>query len=193
MQEGHSHIEQARQVLAACIARADGWDDACEQAAGHLAAMLVRSRMDDAESAETLRGLGLSANAAKELLSSAHRALKARRDERSRRQCAQATPLCPFCLAPIHPIDNFCPKCGGPVSAIASFDPLGRVYSAGRAYRQAVSGPPRLSVVTAMWLIFGPGLLFSVWGGCRASGRWRSSGRRARTTMLSATGSGWTC
>jgi hypothetical protein len=72
--------------------------------------------------------------------------------------------VCPHCIAPIGRFDHFCPRCGGPVTAHASNDPLGQVFSVGRAYRKA-SETPRLIVVIGIWLIFGsqvPMLLFGV-------------------------------
>jgi len=68
----------------------------------------------------------------------------------------QGSPVCPHCLAAIDTLDHFCPRCGGPVSAHASIDPLGQVYSAGHLYRRATSSPPKFITVLGMWLIFGP-------------------------------------
>lgn len=63
--------------------------------------------------------------------------------------------VCPHCIAPIGRFDHFCPRCGGPVTAHASTDPLGQILSAGRAYQNAASNP-RAVVVAGMWLIFAP-------------------------------------
>ncbi len=70
--------------------------------------------------------------------------------------------LCPHCVAPIERSDDFCPTCGGPITSHASIDPLGQIYSAGYAYRQAVAEGPTRIVVLGMWLIFGPQALGAV-------------------------------
>jgi hypothetical protein len=75
----------------------------------------------------------------------------------------EAQPVCPHCLAPIHPYDNFCSACNAPVSAIAAMDPLASVYAEGRAYQNATTGRPRLIVLLGVWLIFGPALLVTLW------------------------------
>jgi hypothetical protein len=62
--------------------------------------------------------------------------------------------ICPHCIAPIGPFDHFCPHCGGPVTAHASMDPIGQIWSTGRAYQNAIKRP-RLIAVFGMWLIFG--------------------------------------
>ena len=85
--------------------------------------------------------------------------MRHREKSRQEQELAGASPVCPHCLQPLEPRDHFCPKCCGPVSAYASIDPLGQVYSAGRAYRRAMSGKPRLAVFVGIWLIFGPSLL----------------------------------
>jgi hypothetical protein len=74
-------------------------------------------------------------------------------------------PLCPHCLKGINRFDHFCPHCGGPVTAHASVDPFGQVFSAGRAYqRAATSSRPRLIVVLGVWLIFAPQLVILLVG-----------------------------
>ena len=65
-------------------------------------------------------------------------------------------PVCPHCITPVGPLDHFCPKCAGPISAFASIDPMGQIYSTGRAYLNAVSSRPKRIVLYGMWLIFGP-------------------------------------
>jgi len=155
---GHTtpSIEQAEKDLAACIARAEGWDGACDRAATHLSELMVRANMRRREMVRRLRALGLAWPAARELVSHVCRELRSRRQEAQEAQFANATPLCPHCLHPIDRLTHFCPNCAGPVSVHASIDPLKRIYTMGWGYRNAVSGKPRLSVVIGMWLIFGP-------------------------------------
>lgn len=159
MEQAPSQIEQAEAALRECIARATGWDALCDQPAARLAQVLVESGMQRGEMLRRLCASGLSRRAARGLLSNAQRVVRNRERAKENRQFVGATPLCPHCLQPI-PTDHFCPKCCGPVSAHASIDPLGQVYSAGRAYQRAMSGKPRLVVLVAMWLIFGPHVLY---------------------------------
>lgn len=68
--------------------------------------------------------------------------------------------ICPHCATDVGEFDHFCPKCGGPITAYASIDPLGQVYSAGRAYQRAAwTAKPRRIIVIGIWLIFGPQIL----------------------------------
>ncbi len=159
MEQTPSKSEQAETALSECIARATGWDASCDRAAAHLAQALVESDTQRGEMFRRLCTLGLSRGAARGLLSNARRVVRNRKLAKENQQFGGATPLCPFCLQRLSPTDHFCSKCCGPVSAHASIHPLWRVYSAGRAYRQAISGEPRLLVLVAMWLIFGPPLL----------------------------------
>ncbi len=69
--------------------------------------------------------------------------------------------VCPHCLEPIERFDHFCPHCGGPVTAHASIDPLGRIYAAGRAYQRATSVCNHWIVLLGMWPIFGPGTIIT--------------------------------
>ena len=173
MEQTSPQIEQAEVALSECIARTAGWDASCDQSAAHLALALVESGMQRREIVRRLSALGLSRRAARGLLSSARRVIRNRERAKENQQFVGATPLCPHCLQPISPMDHFCPKCWGPVTAHASIDPLGQVYSAGRAYRQAISGKPRLAVLVGMWLIFGPAIpcmLFFVYLNLRTMG-----------------------
>ena len=75
-----------------------------------------------------------------------------------------SVPVCPHCLAPLGQFDHFCPKCGGPVSAHATIDPMGQVHSLGWMYGKA-GNAPRGIVVIGVWLVIGwqvPLLLFGV-------------------------------
>lgn len=63
--------------------------------------------------------------------------------------------VCPHCIAPIGRFDHLCPRCGGPVTAHASIDPIARIHSTGHAYRNAVNNPKRI-VLIGMWLLISP-------------------------------------
>lgn len=80
-------------------------------------------------------------------------------------QSGEDSLICPHCAEPIGEFDHFCPSCANPVTAHASIDPLGQVYSAGRAYYRAVSGRPKLVIVLGMWLILGPQIPFLLFAG----------------------------
>ena len=102
-------------------------------------------------------------------------------------QFADAVPVCPHCIEPLGPNDHFCPHCSGPVTPHAAMDPLGRVHSTGRAYRQAISGKPRLAVLVAMWMIFGPSgimILYGVYLSLLAMGVISSHHRHVESTGL---------
>src|SRR4051812_43756246 len=80
----------------------------------------------------------------------------------------KAVPLCPHCISPVGPFDHLCPRCGGPVTAHASNDPVSQILSTGRAYRNAISLASRPIVFMGVWLIFGPQalmllILFILW------------------------------
>lgn len=72
------------------------------------------------------------------------------------------TPVCPHCLASITERDHFCPKCAGPITAIASTDPIGSIHATGWVYINAADRPTRLLHVIGMWLLFGPHLIVFV-------------------------------
>lgn len=68
--------------------------------------------------------------------------------------------LCPHCIEPIGTFDHFCPHCGKPITAHASTDPFGQIFSTGRLYYNAVhTHRPRRVIVIGIWLIFGPSIL----------------------------------
>jgi hypothetical protein len=158
METSPSHIERAQAELIACRNRATGWDSSCEKAAAGFALAMAESGIEAHEMQTRFRGLGLSRRGAAKIVSHALGIVRRREGE----DLEGATPLCPHCLKPIGPLDNFCPHCLGPVTAIASIDPMGQVFSQGRAYQNAVSGKPRRVVVWGMWLIFGPSLVWLV-------------------------------
>lgn len=66
---------------------------------------------------------------------------------------------CPHCIEVIGRFDHFCPHCNGPVTGHASTDPMGQVYSLGRVYSKAASGPPSRIVVIGIWLLLAPQVL----------------------------------
>jgi len=159
MEQTPLRIKQAEADLRECIRRAAVWDSSCEAAAAHLAGAMAEFGIQRRQMVRRLRALGLSPRGAARLARGAWRSLRDRQKAEHERQFDGATPICPHCLGPLGPLDHFCPKCCGPVSAHASIDPLGRIYSTGRAYREAMSAKPRLVVLLGVWLIFGPSLV----------------------------------
>jgi hypothetical protein len=162
METSPSQIAWAEAELAACRGRATGWDASCEQAAANLALALAEAGIEADEMQTRFRGLGLSWRGTAKIVSQALHVMQ----DREEQNLEGATPLCPHCLKPIGTLDNFCPQCLGPVTAIASIDPMGQVFSAGRAYQNAVSDKPRRLVVWGMWMIFGPGLAILIFVLC---------------------------
>jgi hypothetical protein len=77
------------------------------------------------------------------------------RREESAAEMDEGGALCPHCLAPVDDLDHFCPACARPITSHATIDPMGQVYSAGHAYRQATESPKLITVI-GIWLIFGP-------------------------------------
>lgn len=158
MEQTQSPIEQAQAQLSDAIRSATGWNDACEQAATRLAELLARSGDSRKEICQRLCRFGVSGPGAAQLASGAIRALRAREKARQEAKFADASPVCPHCVEPLGPLDRFCPNCSAPASALVSMDPMGRIYTTGWAYRQAVAGKPRLMALVGMWLIFCPSL-----------------------------------
>ncbi len=68
-------------------------------------------------------------------------------------------PVCPHCMVPIGPLEDFCHKCGRPITALAAMDPFKQVFAQGHVFREAASRPRSFLVVVGMWLLFGPALL----------------------------------
>ena len=157
MDDSREDIELAEAGLQRRLVAAEGWDDSCEAAAREYARLMVAAGIEQQETLCRLEAAGIAPKWAWEILSAAEK-------QAEEAELAGATPVCPHCLTPVGQFDHFCPKCAGPVTAIASFDPMGQIYSAGRAYRLAATEKrPRGVVVLGMWLIFGPSLLGLLW------------------------------
>ena len=157
MDDSREDIERAQAELQRRLVAAEGWDDSCEAAAGKYARLMVEAGIEQQETLCRLEAAGIAPKWAWEILIAAEK-------QAEEAELAGATPVCPHCLTPVGQFDHFCPKCAGPITAIASFDPMGQIYSAGRAYRLAATDKkPRGIVVLAMWLIFGPSLLSLLW------------------------------
>jgi hypothetical protein len=157
MDDSREDIEQAQAELQRRLVAAEGWDDSCEAAAREYARLMVEAGIEQQETLCRLEAAGIAPKWAWEILIAAEK-------QAEEAELAGATPVCPHCLTPVGQFDHFCPKCAGPITAIASFDPMGQIYSAGRAYRLAATDKrPRGVVVLGMWLIFGPSLLSLLW------------------------------
>ncbi len=165
MEHPWAQIAAARAELKQCLDGVDQWDDLCEAAAGEYARLMVEAGVKNRHAARRLQQEGLTYEGAWELVGRAEEAKALAEKQAEDAQLADAVPLCPHCLAPLGPFDHFCPKCAGPVTAIASMDPMGQIYSAGRAYRLAATDKkPKGIVVLGMWLVFGPSFLALLWG-----------------------------
>lgn len=70
--------------------------------------------------------------------------------------------LCPSCMTTNAQSNDFCEKCGCPIGQFVNLDPLKRIYSTGWLYRRTASGRITPIACLGMWLIFGPGLLLSI-------------------------------
>ncbi|GEM_PF-2959565 len=164
MDHPREDIEQAQLELQQSIGAVVEWDESCEAAAGEFVRRLLDVGIEQLEIMRRLCTAGVSRYGATELLGAAINAKLSDEKQAEEAELAGATPVCPHCLAPLGQFDHFCPKCAGPVTAFASVDPMGQIYSAGRAYRLAATDKkPKGVVVLAMWLIFGPSLLSLLW------------------------------
>lgn len=165
------NVEWAKRALLLALRKGQAWSD-CEQAAVRLTDALLKEGAKEAGTVRELRRIGISKKGAKQLVQIARTRLPAASSQaragnggakpaEDHEDRAVWAPVCPHCLEPVSAHDHFCPKCAGPITAIASMDPMGQIYSATRAYHQAVtSKKPRFVAVLGMWLIFGPQVLF---------------------------------
>lgn len=78
--------------------------------------------------------------------------------------------VCPRCFTPFEsrghssePIGHMCLNCGGPISGVALWDPISRIWGEGFGYRQItrVGSEPTLAHVIGVWVIFAPTLIFA--------------------------------
>jgi hypothetical protein len=153
-----------REELLSRIKAGSSWAQ-CEPLAGSLAKAMLEGGAEESLVVKELRILGISRRGAKQLV----RAAKPSPTEEPSPPVKIAkvdlgNPVCPHCLAPVGQFDHFCPKCSGPITAIASMDPMGQVYAYGDMVHKAVSSKPKFIVVLGMWLIFGPQIPFLLFG-----------------------------
>ncbi len=182
MNQPQDNIDRAEGELRDLLSNGQ-WNDACERAAGAMARLMVDGGVDWSESIQRLRSAGISSRGAKALLRAADKAKSKEERDAHEAELDGATPVCPHCLAPVEQFDHFCPKCRGPVTAYASIDPMGQIYSAGRAYRMAVTARPRGIVVLGMWLIFAPALASILYWAGRITGSLLQSHSRPFPTV----------
>lgn len=87
-------------------------------------------------------------------------------EQRMAPEAAEETqqPLCANCMTPYTEGEDFCRKCGMPISSLATIDPIMHIYSQGWAYRRATSSRGHAAglLFWGMWLMFGPVLLVNV-------------------------------
>ena len=69
---------------------------------------------------------------------------------------------CLSCLAENHAAESFCRKCGAPIGATATLDPLKAIHAQGYLFRTALKGRPRFIVLLGIWIMFLPVLVVSV-------------------------------
>lgn len=70
--------------------------------------------------------------------------------------------VCPNCLEENEPFQDFCKKCGAPLSAISTTGPLERKFARSFMYRQAIAGQRRPIIVIGMYVMFLPMLIGAV-------------------------------
>ena len=66
--------------------------------------------------------------------------------------------VCTNCSAANDPASDFCHKCGCPIGAMTTIDPLKRIYAQGFWFRRAASGRVPPIVFWGTWLLFGPSI-----------------------------------
>ena len=88
---------------------------------------------------------------------------------------AQATPLCPNCLAEITERTDSCPRCSTPVGAFSTLDPMKQIQSTGWLFRRAIDKGVSGVALLGLWVILGPpifllAIVFIYGGGRRIDG-----------------------
>lgn len=63
---------------------------------------------------------------------------------------------CPSCQTVNPEFEPFCRKCGAPIGATATLDPLNVIRAEGHLFRRALEGRPKLVVLLGVWILFGP-------------------------------------
>ncbi|MCY2925952.1 MAG: hypothetical protein NT031_11025 [Planctomycetota bacterium] len=174
MEHTRSLIEQAEAALSDAIRAAAGWDDTCEEAASHLAALLAECGASSGDIRRRLCRLGVSRDGAAELAS---RALDAADDRveippdalyaatspicphcvvRADALYAGASPICPHCVEPISPQDDYCPHCHRAISGLGPVAGTRGLTVEALDFRRVLSGKPRRIVLVGVWLLLGP-------------------------------------
>lgn len=69
---------------------------------------------------------------------------------------------CLSCLAPNQAATAFCEKCGAPIGATSTLDPLKMIRAEGFMLGKAVNNRPKPIVLFGIWVIFLPWLAASV-------------------------------
>lgn len=67
--------------------------------------------------------------------------------------------VCPHCMHMVLADSHFCEHCSGPITSIASMDPLGSVYAQGFGFGKAVDRPTSPMIFWGMWLLLAPQIL----------------------------------
>ena len=72
------------------------------------------------------------------------------------------TVVCISCLTQNNASAGFCRKCGSPIGAVATLDPMQTIQAEGFLFRKALEGRPKPIVVAGVWIIFFPALVLGV-------------------------------
>lgn len=70
---------------------------------------------------------------------------------------------CPSCQTINEQSAIFCRKCGAPIGAVATLDPVQTIQAQGFLFRKATEGRPRPMVLLGIWILFLPALVGSVY------------------------------
>ena len=78
---------------------------------------------------------------------------------RSLKTGADKTSTCLSCLTVNKGSASFCDKCGAPVSATATVDPVQTIQTEGFLLRKSLEGRPKLIVLLGIWILHLPVLV----------------------------------
>lgn len=66
--------------------------------------------------------------------------------------------ICPSCSRPVGQADDFCPRCGTPLTTFATTDPIQSIRAEGEMVRRSMQKPTPI-VLIGVWLLFAPPLV----------------------------------
>src|SRR5690349_742952 len=68
---------------------------------------------------------------------------------------------CMSCSALNNESAGFCEKCGSPIGAVSTLDPMGAIQAEGLMMQKALVGRPKFVVLVGIWVMFFPAALIS--------------------------------